>query len=59
MGCRFVFLYYGLFLGLLSLWVGDRWWLIDSVQESPIPGAVNSSEGPGWWKVLNEVFHVE
>ncbi|RAK71656.1 L-rhamnose mutarotase [Aspergillus fijiensis CBS 313.89] len=26
---------------------------------SPIPGAVGSAEGPGWWKVLDEVFYTE
>ncbi|RJE22418.1 DUF718 domain protein [Aspergillus sclerotialis] len=35
-----------------------EWWaLTDSMQESPIPRAVGSAEGPGWWKVLEEVFH--
>lgn len=29
------------------------------VQESPIPGAKSSADGPGWWKVLDEVFHTE
>ncbi|KAK5709394.1 hypothetical protein LTS12_028092 [Elasticomyces elasticus] len=37
-----------------------EWWaLTDGMQESPIPGAVSSAEGPGWWKALDEVFHVE
>ncbi|KAF7164697.1 hypothetical protein CNMCM5623_009110 [Aspergillus felis] len=29
------------------------------LQESPIPGAVGSAEGPGWWKVLDEVFYTD
>ncbi|GAQ41794.1 DUF718 domain protein [Aspergillus niger] len=29
------------------------------VQESLIPGAIGSAEGPGWWKVLDEVFYTE
>lgn len=29
------------------------------LQESPIPGAVSSADGPGWWKVLDEVFHTD
>ncbi|KAI3069114.1 hypothetical protein CBS147353_7174 [Aspergillus niger] len=37
-----------------------EWWaLTDGMQESPIPGAVGSAEGPGWWKVLDEVFYTE
>ena len=31
----------------------------DWSQESPIPGAVGSADGPGWWKVLDEVFYTE
>lgn len=31
----------------------------DSAQESPISGALSSAEGPGWWKVLEEVFHMD
>lgn len=30
-----------------------------SAQESPIPGAIGSAEGPGWWKTLDEVFYTE
>ncbi|KAL4978427.1 hypothetical protein BDW66DRAFT_130352 [Aspergillus desertorum] len=37
-----------------------EWWaMTDGMQESPIPGAVGSAEGPGWWKVLEEVFYTE
>ncbi|GCB22729.1 L-rhamnose mutarotase [Aspergillus awamori] len=37
-----------------------EWWaLTDGMQESPVPGAVGSAEGPGWWKVLDEVFYTE
>ncbi|RAH64066.1 L-rhamnose mutarotase, partial [Aspergillus aculeatinus CBS 121060] len=37
-----------------------EWWaMTDGMQESPIPGAVGSAEGPGWWKVLDEVFYTE
>jgi len=32
---------------------------MNALQESPIPGAVSSAEGPGWWKVLDEVFYNE
>ncbi|PLB43573.1 rhamnose mutarotase [Aspergillus steynii IBT 23096] len=39
--------------------VRDWWALTDGMQESPIPGAVGSAEGPGWWKVLDEVFYKE
>ncbi|KAJ6120701.1 hypothetical protein N7523_004981 [Penicillium sp. IBT 18751x] len=37
-----------------------EWWaMTDGMQESPIPGAVGSAEGPGWWKPLDEVFYCE
>ena len=37
-----------------------EWWaMTDGMQESPISGAVSSAEGPGWWKVLEEVFYTE
>ncbi|KAJ6109357.1 hypothetical protein N7486_001591 [Penicillium sp. IBT 16267x] len=37
-----------------------EWWaMTDGMQESPIPGAVGSADGPGWWKVLDEVFYTE
>ncbi|OQE41096.1 hypothetical protein PENCOP_c005G06289 [Penicillium coprophilum] len=37
-----------------------EWWaMTDEMQESPIPGAVSTVEGPGWWKNLEEVFHTE
>ncbi|KAL2813708.1 hypothetical protein BJX63DRAFT_212906 [Aspergillus granulosus] len=37
-----------------------EWWaMTDGMQESPIPGAVGSAEGPGWWKVLEEVFYTD
>ncbi|GAT28513.1 DUF718 domain protein [Aspergillus luchuensis] len=39
--------------------VREWWGLTDGMQESPIPGAVGSAEGPGWWKVLDEVFYTE
>lgn len=32
---------------------------VNASQESPISGAVSSAEGPGWWKVLDEVFYNE
>lgn len=35
-----------------------EWWkMTDSMQQSLIPGAVGSAEGPGWWKPLEEVFY--
>ncbi|KAJ5852485.1 uncharacterized protein N7529_011870 [Penicillium soppii] len=37
-----------------------EWWaMTDGMQDSPIPGAVGSADGPGWWKVLDEVFYTE
>ncbi|CAG8096132.1 unnamed protein product [Penicillium salamii] len=37
-----------------------EWWaMTDGMQDSPIPGAVSSADGPGWWKVLDEVFYTE
>ncbi|EPS25439.1 hypothetical protein PDE_00372 [Penicillium oxalicum 114-2] len=37
-----------------------EWWaMTDSMQESLIPGAVGSAEGPGWWKPLEEVFYTD
>ncbi|KGO68238.1 Dimeric alpha-beta barrel [Penicillium italicum] len=37
-----------------------EWWnMTDGMQESPVPGAVGSAEGPGWWKPLEEVFYTE
>ncbi|KAL4934597.1 L-rhamnose mutarotase [Aspergillus undulatus] len=36
-----------------------EWWaMTDGMQESPNPGAT-SSEGGGWWKVLDEVFYTD
>lgn len=32
---------------------------IDRKQTSLIPGATGSVDGPGWWKELGEVFHVD
>jgi hypothetical protein len=39
----------------------DNWTILmcSYLQESPIPGAVGSAEGPGWWKVLDEVFYTD
>ncbi|KAL7275381.1 hypothetical protein RUND412_001659 [Rhizina undulata] len=38
----------------------QEWWeMTDGMQESPIEGAVGSKDGPGWWKVLDEVFYTE
>lgn len=38
-----------------------EWWkMTDGYQESVVPGAVSSESGnPGWWKPLEEVFHVD
>ncbi|KAJ5481979.1 hypothetical protein N7475_000791 [Penicillium sp. IBT 31633x] len=37
-----------------------EWWsMTDEMQESLIPGAVSTVEGPGWWKNLEEVFHTD
>jgi len=37
----------------------QRWWKVtDAMQESLNPGAKSSFDG-GWWRVLEEVFHVE
>ncbi|KAJ5950580.1 Dimeric alpha-beta barrel [Penicillium vulpinum] len=37
-----------------------EWWaMTDGMQESLIPGALGSAEGPGWWKPLEEVFRTE
>ncbi|RKU41980.1 hypothetical protein DL546_001722 [Coniochaeta pulveracea] len=38
-----------------------EWWrMTDGFQESLVPGAVSSEAGePGWWKPLEEVFHVD
>ena len=33
--------------------------LTDLPQESPVPGAVGSAEGPGWWKELEKVFYTD
>jgi L-rhamnose mutarotase len=38
----------------------QEWWqMTDSMQESLIPGAKGSKDGPGWWKELDEVFYTE
>ncbi|BCR86409.1 L-rhamnose mutarotase [Aspergillus chevalieri] len=42
-----------------NLKVREWWAMTDGMQESPIPGAISSAEGPGWWKVLDEVFHTD
>jgi L-rhamnose mutarotase len=40
--------------------VRDWWKMTDGFQESLVPGAVSSEAGePGWWKPLEEVFHVD
>lgn len=40
--------------------VVQEWWaMTDGMQESPVPGAVGSKEGPGWWGQTEEVFYVE
>ncbi|KAI5795293.1 rhamnose mutarotase [Geopyxis carbonaria] len=42
-----------------------EWWdMTDGMQvsllvESPIEGAVGSKKGPGWWKLLDEVFYTD
>ncbi|KAF2100442.1 L-rhamnose 1-epimeras-like protein [Rhizodiscina lignyota] len=37
----------------------QEWWrLTDGMQESPIPGAKGSAEGP-WWGQMDEVFRLE
>ena len=38
-----------------------EWWaMTDSMQESMVPGATSSeAEEPGWWKDVEEVFHVD
>lgn len=50
-------------------WAGDmarmaandkvrEWWaLTDSMQESLVPGATGSAEGPSWWRAMDEVFY--
>lgn len=36
----------------------QRWWaMTDAMQESLVPGATGSADGP-WWKDLDEVFYV-
>lgn len=50
------------FRGVLPLWCSLPYGYAYDVlfqQESPIEGAVSSKEGPGWWKVLDEVFYTE
>ncbi|KAL1988873.1 hypothetical protein VTN96DRAFT_6862 [Rasamsonia emersonii] len=38
----------------------QEWWdMTDAMQESFVPGAISSKEGPGWWKELEEVFYTE
>jgi L-rhamnose mutarotase len=38
----------------------QEWWrMTDGMQQSPVDGAVGSKDGPGWWGVMEEVFHVE
>jgi L-rhamnose mutarotase len=35
-----------------------EWWTVtDSMQESQVPGATGSADGPGWWTMLEEVFY--
>ena len=38
-----------------------EWWaMTDGMQESMVPGATGSEAGePGWWKDVEEVFHVD
>lgn len=33
--------------------------MTDGMQESFVPGAVGSAEGPGWWTKAEEVFRME
>lgn len=38
----------------------QEWWkMTDGMQESLVPGAAGSAEGPGWWMNGVEVFHTE
>ncbi|RAO68103.1 uncharacterized protein BHQ10_004115 [Talaromyces amestolkiae] len=37
-----------------------KWWnMTDSMQKSLVDGAINSADGPGWWKDIEEVFHAD
>jgi len=37
-----------------------EWWsMTDSMQDSLVPGAIGSAEGPGWWMNGVEVFHTD
>jgi L-rhamnose mutarotase len=37
--------------------VREWWQMTDSMQESAVPGAIGSAEGPGWWTEMEEVFY--
>lgn len=38
----------------------QEWWqMTDKMQESPVPGATGSKDGPGWWKMAEEVFYMK
>ncbi|KAI9800542.1 MAG: hypothetical protein M1825_004091 [Sarcosagium campestre] len=58
------FKYYGAdFEGDMQRMAADpevqRWWQVtDALQESLVPGAKGSKDGP-WWKGLQEVFYLE